>query len=193
MAPPRLTCMTSCVRWVVAVSVALGCAAGLSACASGASDNSPASAPSTTAASVTHPPTGPYFVGAITRTIDYNEGSIVLTPPGRKAPALTWRQAIAHCRGQGCITGSAPEVSLALATTLRSGTVRHDGSAPAGTDHALTYVLTARHHGCDVPAGPVASEGGSDDSGDCTFVQLIDADTGRVGYAMSGHLTVTGS
>jgi hypothetical protein len=142
-----------------------------------------------------HPlqPSGAHYLGPILQIEDFTQLGILLEPPGPASPKLSWQSAYAHCVTQGCITyGNDTEVVLARATTTASGTTGPDGTIIPGTDKALDYVLLARNAQCPMPAGQTWVPGkgttppNSTPARNCTFIQLLDANTGAVGYAASG-------
>jgi hypothetical protein len=74
------------------------------------------------------------------------------------------------------------QLELALATTPVTGTSRPDGSIQPLTDHQLNYVLISRKQTC-YPVGPAGSSLAAEP---CTVIQLIDANTGQLGFGSSG-------
>jgi hypothetical protein len=139
-------------------------------------------------------PTPAHYDGPITAVEDFSSLGILLRPPGTASPKLGWQAAYAKCATQGCITyGENTEVVLALATTTASGTAGPGGTIVPRTNQALSYVLIARNAECPLPAGGVSRPGETTaverPTRSCTFVQLIDADSGQVGYAASGQIT----
>src|SRR5262245_27563789 len=125
------------------------------------------------------------YGGPVTTRIGYDNGGIVLDVPYTTVTAVSWLQAYDNCRtGEAvCDLTRSPQILLASATTLTSGQIQADGSIRPAVENQLVYVIGWTDVSCPVLAGPAPSPY---DSGTCQIVNLIDAQTGRVLYAVQG-------
>lgn len=133
-------------------------------------------------------PAGVVYSGRVTVNAVYFDGSVELAPPGHAKPRLTWQQALNHCDG-GCDYGTTPHVSLAIATTPQTGSLRADGTTKPASARVLSYVVISRNQQCWSSGGPAPGPGRPRSTmlaALCDKVQLINANTGKIEYAAYG-------
>jgi hypothetical protein len=125
------------------------------------------------------------YGGPVTTEISFDDGDIVLDVPYTTVTGVTWLQAYDNCRpGEAvCDLTRSPQILLASATTLTTGQIEADGSIRPAVKNQLVYVIGWTDVDCPAPAGPAPS---SSESVSCQIVNLIDAQTGRVLYAVEG-------
>jgi len=107
-------------------------------------------------------------------------------PPTNTATGVSWQAAYAKCQTAeaACVPDRTATVALADATTARSGTQRAVGSLQPFAQDRLAYVITFT----GVPCMPIGPPGRPPPAAPyiCTFVSLIDAQTGVVIFSLSG-------
>jgi hypothetical protein len=125
------------------------------------------------------------YDGPLSSPLTYPNLGIDLTPvSGTTAgPLISWQNALARCdTGEAiCDPHSTGTVTLAQATTSRTGYPNADGSVRPLVNGSLVYVIRFNGVTC-VPTGPNSGSTASRTPGAkvCTVINLIDARTGAV-------------
>jgi hypothetical protein len=160
-------------------------ALGLSGCGSGTQTATLTQAPlgsptSTTSSTSTR----------LAATVRYaNAGIILQPPPANATPPTTAQQALATCSTGDtvCEPARTPSVQLALATLTNTGTAGSKGTLVPAATKRLVWAMTWTGFACAPSGGPPGRS--ITQYPNCTMITLIDAQTGKELYAVSGpHL-----
>ena len=127
------------------------------------------------------------YVGAIGKTIAYENAGVLLEVPSPTAVAVPWSDAyVNNCKsGEAiCDLSQSPTIYLADVTVTSAGQAREDGSIEPLLKGVLAYVIQYDNVPC-TPLGPPQAQDTT--AYPCTILNFIDANSGKVLYSMQGN------
>jgi len=171
--------------------------------------------PSTISGAAMHESPTAEYRGPITHPASLQQAGIEMNIP-KGEPAVTWKQAYENCQtgAASCDVTATPIITLATVTTKGAGEAGEGGRIIPLMDRTLAYVITQEGVRCS-PVGPPAEAPRSTISGgsppgsstetrtagrrpgpgdqtlssgfvSCTFINFVDAATGKVLYSVQG-------
>lgn len=178
-------------RSSAALVVVTGVAAAMSGCASQISVGagaSPTSMPPVASAPPTQAGTATFeYLGAITAPEAFTRSGIVLSVPDSASVPIVGLSAVdvSCASGEAICASGAAAVTLARATSKLAGTASESGILEPLMKDTLVYVVRWTGVPCAPTGGPARSTSGTSGlTTTCELVDFLDAQTGKVLYAI---------